>query len=195
MQQTSPIILGSQSPRRKELLSHLGVSFEVLVIPTDESYPRDIALSDVSSFIAHQKALVFDQKIKDTHTIITADTIVLCENEVLQKPNNKAEALEILSKLSNKWHQVITGVCIIHNNQEYVFKDVTDVHFNTIHPSEMNYYIDTYKPYDKAGSYGIQEWVGAAFIDQIKGSYFNVMGLPTHLVYQKLIDLNIIKLI
>ncbi len=194
MQQTSSIILGSQSPRRKELLNHLGLTFEVSVIPTDESYPEDIALSDVSSFIALQKAKVFPESVKMNNTLITADTIVLCENQILQKPTDKKDAIRILTQLSGKWHQVITGVCIIYAGKEYVFKNSTDVHFKNMTQQEIEYYIDSSQPYDKAGSYGVQEWLGAAIIDQINGSYFNVMGLPTHLVYEKLIELEVIKI-
>lgn len=193
MQQTSAIILGSQSPRRKELLHHLGLEFTIQVIPTDESYPEDIAKSDVSSFVAVNKARVFPEELKIHNTIITADTIVLCADNILQKPIDRTDAVNILSKLSGKWHQVITGVCILHQGQEYVFKDVTEVHFSPMTNSEISYYIDRCQPYDKAGSYGVQEWIGAAIIDEIKGSYFNVMGLPTHLVYRKLVELNILK--
>lgn len=193
MQQTSSIILGSQSPRRKELLHHLGLEFTIQVIPTDESYPEDIALSDVSSFVAMNKARIFPKALKAHNTIITADTIVLCDGEILQKPTSREDAIHILSKLSGKWHQVITGVCILYQDNEYIFKDITQVHFTPMTLGEISFYIDRCQPYDKAGSYGVQEWIGAAIIDEIKGSYFNVMGLPTHLVYRKLVELNILK--
>lgn len=193
MQQTSSIILGSQSPRRKELLHHLGLEFTIQVIPTDESYPEDIALSDVSSFVAMNKARIFPKALNAHNTIITADTIVLCDGEILQKPTSREDAIHILSKLSGKWHQVITGVCILYQDNEYIFKDITQVHFTPMTLGEISFYIDRCQPYDKAGSYGVQEWIGAAIIDEIKGSYFNVMGLPTHLVYRKLVELNILK--
>ncbi len=182
------LILASQSPRRQELLKGLDVDFEVRVKDTDESYNDDTPLLKVAEVIAEKKAQAFLNEILDDEIIITADTVVIANHQILGKPKSKIQAFDMLSKLSGGWHQVVTGVCILYKYKTILFSEVTNVNFKTLTCDEMNYYIKTYQPFDKAGGYGIQEWVGYIGIDEIKGSYFNVMGLPVHSVYKNIIE-------
>jgi septum formation protein len=179
------LILGSQSPRRKDLLASLDLDFKVITKNIDETYPNGLSNKEIAEYLANIKSTVF--KPKSNEIIITADTIVCVGNEILGKPSTKIEAIQMLKKLSDRAHEVITGVSIKSMNNEYTFSDTTSVHFGKLTYDEIDYYIDTYKPYDKAGSYGIQEWIGQIGITKIEGSYFNVMGLPVHRVYAELL--------
>lgn len=181
------LILGSQFPRRKELLASLNVDFDVFAKEVDENYPNGLSNKEIAEYLANLKSIVF--KPLSNEIIITADTIVCIGNEILGKPSTKTEASQMLKKLSDRAHEVITGVSIKSMNNEYTFSDTTSVHFGKLTYDEINYYIDTYKPYDKAGSYGIQEWIGQIGITKIEGSYFNVMGLPVHRVYAELLKI------
>lgn len=171
------IILASQSPRRKELLSLLDLEFKVEVKSIDEVFPKDLKTSEVAEYLAMLKASAFTT-IEDKQVIITADTVVVLDDTILGKPNNIVEASKMLRSLSNRNHEVITGVCLKSAKKVISFSSSTKVYFKNLSNAEIDYYIENYKPYDKAGSYGIQEWIGAIGITKIEGSYFNVVGLP-----------------
>ena len=178
------ILLASQSPRRKELLSQLGISFETIILHgIDESYPKSISVEEVAEFISIKKSEAFASVIKDNELVITADTVVVCDNDVLGKPANYLDAIEMLKKLSGRIHKVITGVTISTKKKTRSFSVSTDVEFASITNEEIEYYVENYKPYDKAGAYGIQEWIGYMGIKGIKGSFYNVMGLPVQRLY------------
>lgn len=179
------IILGSKSPRRQELLAGLGIEFEVRTKETDESYPSTLEAHEVPEHIANLKAAAFAE-LSDEDTLITADTVVIAEGRIFGKPHSREEAKEMLHTLSSRTHQVITGVCIRHGKKSISFSDETLVHFSPLTDDEIDFYIDNYRPYDKAGAYGVQEWIGYIAVDRMEGSYFNVMGLPIHKVYQAL---------
>jgi len=172
------IILASQSPRRKQLLEWAEVPFEVLVQETDESYPPNLTPGEIAIHIAKNKALAIKNSTKISIPILAADTIVVLQNEIINKPKNREDAIGILTKLSGKKHQVITGVVILHNEKEIAFADVTEVEFHRLSTSQITFYVDKYKPYDKAGAYAIQEWIGVVGIKSINGDFYNVMGLP-----------------
>lgn len=181
------IILASNSPRRRELLSGLDVDYEVRILDNiDESYPNDIPLEDVAEYLAIKKANSYTNGLFDNEILITADTIVLIDNEIYGKPKDKADALRMLNGMSNKTHRVITGVCLVSTQKSVSFSSTTSVTFGSLDEGEINYYIDKYKPYDKAGSYGVQEWIGYVGVKHIEGSYYNVMGLPIFRVYEEL---------
>ncbi len=183
------LILASKSPRRQELLKGLDVDFEVRVKDTDESYDINTPLLKIAEVIANKKAEVFTSELAFDEILITSDTVVIVDDEVLGKPKTKIQAFDMLSKLSGKSHKVITGVCLMSLEKKILFSDVTKVFFKPLTCDEMNYYIKHYQPFDKAGSYGIQEWIGYVGIDKIEGSYFNVMGLPVDKLYGKLIEM------
>lgn len=179
------LILASNSPRRKELLGGLGVEFEVrLMNGIDESYPDGLPMEDIPQYISKKKAAAYI--LKEDELLITADTIVWVEGEVLGKPKDKGEAHRMLQMLSGRTHQVVTGVCLTTKNSSHAFSCVTDVTFANLSDEEIDYYIDNYKPYDKAGAYGVQEWIGYIGVTSLKGSYFNVMGLPVQRLYSEL---------
>ncbi len=178
------IILASQSPRRKQLLEWAEVPFEVLVQETDESYPEGLSVTEVAMYIAKNKALAIQQSKGISIPILAADTIVVLQNEIIGKPKNRADAIRILSKLSGQKHAVITGVVILHNEKEIAFADTTEVEFYTLTPEQISFYVDQYQPYDKAGAYAIQEWIGVIGIKSIHGDFYNVMGLPVSKVVQ-----------
>lgn len=180
------IILGSSSPRRKELLAGLGINFEVSKIDADESYTEDTPTFDISKTIAYNKSLAYDKDLKENDILITADTIVVIGKNVLGKPSDKNEAVKMLKSLSGKKHQVITGVCLRNASSHKLFSSITEVAFRKLTEKEINYYIDNYKPFDKAGSYGVQEWIGFSAITGINGSYYNVMGLPVQVLHTEL---------
>jgi septum formation protein len=180
------IILASKSPRRKELLAGLDIEFETRIKDVDESYGTDIENHKIAEFLAQKKANAFDDELKDNEIVITSDTVVLCNGEVLEKPKTKIQAFDMLSKLSANQHEVVTGVCVMSKTKTIVFSDTTKVWFKALSCEEMNYYIKKYEPFDKAGSYGIQEWIGYIGIKKIDGTYFNVMGLPVNMLYEKL---------
>ncbi len=184
------IILASGSPRRKQLLELAEIPFEVKVSDIDESYPKGLCPAEIAIHIAVNKARAVQQKIdmgkNSSLTILAADTVVVLDNEIIGKPLNRQNAIEILSKLSGKIHKVITGVCILTGFVEKIFSEETEVAFHELTLAQIEHYIDNYKPYDKAGAYAIQEWIGAIGIKSIKGDFYNVMGLPISRVVQEL---------
>lgn len=183
------ITLASGSPRRKELLKGLGLEFEVRVKPIDESYPNHLKREEIARYLAEAKASAFGD-IGDNELIITADTIVCLDDEVLNKPADATEAFAMISSLSGRSHEVITGVALRSASQTIVFSETTEVTFHQLTRAEINWYIQQFQPFDKAGAYGIQEWIGFIGIQFINGDYFNVVGLPVQLLWQKLKDLN-----
>ena len=179
------IVLSSNSPRRKELLGELGIDFEVRVIEgIDETYPKELSVEEVPQYIAREKARVYI--VDKDEVLLTADTVVVLGNEIMGKPHDEADAMRMLRQLSGKTHQVITGVCLTTNDKQVTFADVTDVSFAELTDEEIKFYVDNFRPLDKAGAYGIQEWIGLAGVTGIKGCYFNVVGLPVHRVYAEL---------
>jgi septum formation protein len=181
------IILGSQSPRRQYLLKELGLKFDVkLKQMVQENYPEDLKEEEIPLYLAKKKADAFTDELNDNMIVITADTIVWKDGKVLQKPRDEKEAFEILRNLSGTVHQVYTGVCIRTVNQKSTFSSRTDVYFKELTDKEIWYYVDKYEPFDKAGSYGIQEWLGYIGVERIEGSFFNVMGLPVQKLYVEL---------
>lgn len=184
------VILASGSPRRRELLSGLGIDYEIKVLPDiDESYPDTLQGEEIPLYIAREKASAYKSIIQSDELIITADTIVWLRGEVLGKPDNKTQAMEMLRYLSGQTHQVITGVCLTTTEFQRSFTTITEVTFANLTEDEIQYYVDNYKPFDKAGAYGIQEWIGFVGVESIQGSHFNVMGLPIQKLYRELIKL------
>lgn len=181
------VILASNSPRRKELLGGLGIDFEVRTLSDiDESYPDTLKGEDIPMFISKKKAEAYKQGMADDDMIITADTIVYDNGHVLGKPKDRAEAIQMLRELSGHSHEVITGVSIVTKEKTVQFASTSKVTFATLSNEEISYYVDHYKPFDKAGAYGIQEWIGYVAVTRIEGSYFNVMGLPIQRLYTEL---------
>lgn len=180
------IILGSHSPRRKQLLESIIPSFDVMVKSVDEDIPDDVKTPLAAQYLAKKKAAAFDDEVNGGKTVITADTVVIWNNTILAKPENKEEAIAMLTSLSGDTHQVRTGVCIRHGEKEFAFDDVTEVTFRELTAAEIRFYVNTYSPLDKAGAYGIQEWIGMIGITKIEGCFYNVMGFPTHKVYEVL---------
>ena len=181
------IILASNSPRRKELLAGLGLPFEVRVLDgIDESYPHDLPVSEVALYIAGLKADAYRSTMVSNELIITADTVVIVDDVILGKPQDEADAYRMLCKLSGCTHQVTTGVCLLTEKKERRFAVTTDVTFKQLTEEEIHHYISHYKPFDKAGAYGIQEWIGYIGVTGLRGSYYNVMGLPVQRIYQEL---------
>lgn len=178
-------ILASASPRRKQLLEWAEIDFEIIVAHSEETYPPHLSPEDVSMYIALKKANAVREKTGGTKPIIAADTIVVLNKEIIGKPKNREDAIAILSKLSGQTHQVITGVAIL-KEEEHLFADITEVEFNKLSQNEIKFYIDKYEPYDKAGAYAIQEWIGVIGIKRIEGDFYNVMGLPVSRVVQTL---------
>src|SRR5215218_1325041 len=179
------IILASQSPRRKQLLEWAEVDFEIRVVPTDETYPEGLPAPDVAVHIAKQKALAI-QPGSNGKIIIAADTIVVLGNEIIGKPKDRSDAITILQKLSGQHHEVITGVVLLKGSKEISFADITDVEFHSLTQAQIEFYVDRYQPYDKAGAYAIQEWIGVVGIKCVNGDFYNVMGLPVSRVVQAL---------
>lgn len=182
------IILGSNSARRQELLSKMGFQFKVKVSNKEEIYPNKLKGKEVSEFLAIQKSDNLKENLQKNELLITADTIVVIDNKILGKPKSKEESCEMIQSLSRKKHEVITSVALTSNDKQEVFSVLTKVTFNTISEKEINFYITKYSPFDKAGSYGIQEWIGLIAIHKIEGSYTNVVGLPTSELYNKIRD-------
>ena len=181
------IILASNSPRRRELLRGLDIAFDVRVQPDiAEDYPADIAPADVAAYISREKANAYKDTIAENELIITADTVVIVGNEILGKPHDDAEAKDMLHKISGRKHQVVTGVCLTTTEKQRCFSVSTDVTFKNLKEEEIDYYIETYSPLDKAGAYGIQEWIGYIGVTALEGSYFNVMGLPVQRIWEEL---------
>lgn len=183
------IILASNSPRRRELLAGLGINFEVRVLPDiDESYPEgELATEDIPEYIAVKKADANRSQMAADELLITADTVVVVDGDVLGKPADADEARMMLHRISGRTHQVITGVCIATASRRHAFSVSTDVTFKVLTDAEIDYYISEYRPFDKAGAYGIQEWIGYIGVTGLNGSYFNVMGLPVQRIYTELL--------
>ncbi len=189
IKQFPPIILASKSPRRQELLKLMGFDFQVVLREVDESYPPGLSPSEIAVYISEKKARAFDLLIEN-EIVITADTIVSLDGNIMGKPENEDHAFEMLSELSGKRHDVITGVSLLKNHKLSSFYELTEVFFKEIGPEQIRYYINTCQPMDKAGAYGIQEWIGLVAVDRINGSYSNVVGLPTHRHYTELCKLS-----
>ncbi|WP_276878729.1 Maf family protein [Chryseobacterium joostei] len=185
------LLLASQSPRRKELLSSLGFEFEVVKIDCEEILPEYIKIEEAAAYLSELKADAF-RGLTNDEVLLTADTVVAIDNQVLGKPKDEADAFNMLRSLSGKIHQVYTGITIKTANKTFTETDVADVALDDISDDEINYYIQKYKPFDKAGSYGIQEWLGMAKISKMTGSFYTIMGLPTHLVYKILKETSMI---
>jgi septum formation protein len=180
------LILASQSPRRHQMLKELGLEFKIQTKDVEEVYPDHLKGEEIPVYLAKLKAEAFVLDLNEKELVITADTIVCVDDMVLGKPNDRAEAVNMLKTLSGRSHQVISGVCLKSKEKEASFSCTTHVHFKELSLDEIDYYIDNYKPFDKAGAYGIQEWIGFVGIDGIEGSYFNVVGLPIQRLYQEL---------
>ena len=179
------IILASNSPRRKELLGGLGVDFEVRVMKgVDEAYPDTLPAKDVAEYISREKASVYD--VADDELLITADTVVIVGDDILGKPKDADDAHRMLREISGRIHQVVTGVCLTTAKEQRSFSVVTDVTFKQLSDEEIDFYIRNHRPYDKAGAYGIQEWIGLVGVESISGSFYNVMGLPVQRIYEEL---------
>ena len=191
-------ILASQSPRRKTLLEWAEIPFEIIISDADESYPTHLAIEEVPVYIAKNKALAVKEIILSTkpamvnQCIIAADTVVVLDQKIIGKPSNKEQAIESLLSLSGKTHKVITGVVLLHQDKEMSFSETTLVEFHTLTIEQIEFYVDKYKPYDKAGAYAIQEWIGVVGIKKITGDFYNVMGLPVSKLMQKIKQLNIV---
>lgn len=183
------IVLASGSPRRRELLAGMGISFRVAeAYPVDEVYPAALAVQDVPLYLAERKSRAFPEVLKEREILITADTVVIHGGRVIGKPAGREEAVETLRQLSCSVHEVVTGVMLRSSRAERKFSDTARVVFGPLTAEEIEYYVDRFRPYDKAGAYGIQEWIGYAGIERIEGSFYNVMGLPTRLLYLELSD-------
>jgi septum formation protein len=185
--QQFPIILASKSPRRQELMKLMGLDFTIELKEVDESYPDQLTPAEIAVYISEKKIKAFDAS--PNQIVITADTIVALNGEILGKPTDRAHAQKMLRKLSGSTHEVYTGVSIAKNNQITSFYDLTEVRCREVSDEEIDFYIDNYQPYDKAGSYGVQDWWGLVVVEEIRGSYTNVMGLPTEWLYQELCKL------
>lgn len=180
------IVLASKSPRRHELLRGLGIEFEIRTRDTDESFDPTMKLEEIALFLADVKAKAMVDTLGENELIITADTIVCLDDIVLNKPQSAEEACEMLRTLSGRMHKVFTGVSLMSTQKQQLFYDETNVFFRDLSDDEIRYYVENYHPYDKAGSYGAQEWMGYVGVERIEGSYFNVMGLPVHKLYTEL---------
>jgi len=181
------LILGSGSPRRQELLKSLGFTFTVKPINADESFSDTLKAQEIPLYLADKKANAFPEKLKGKELLITSDTIVWCENKVLNKPADFNEGKEMLSILSGKMHQVFTAVCLKSADKQVLFYDESKVYFKNLTVQEIEYYLTNFSPYDKAGGYGVQDWIGYIGIEKIEGSFYNVMGLPVKQLYEELI--------
>ena len=180
-------ILASKSPRRQQLLRDLGLDFEIVAREYDEKYPPELTGAEIAEYLSLQKALLFKNDISENEVVITSDTIVWCDSQVLDKPSDPEDAVRILKIISGKTHEVITGVTILSCKGEFTFSDTTKVTFDNLSDEDITHYVNEFKPFDKAGGYAIQEWIGLAGIVSIEGSYFNVVGLPVQKLYRELI--------
>jgi septum formation protein len=180
------IILASKSPRRSQLLREAGFKFDIQTRDIEETYPSTLPAEDVAEFLAEKKAEGVKDFITDDEIILTSDTTVVMGNTIFGKPKDARDAFDILKTLSGKSHKVITGVCLLSKNKKRIFKGVSTVYFDKLSDKEINYYIDNYKPFDKAGAYAIQEWIGLCKVKKVKGTYSNIVGLPMRKVYKEL---------
>jgi len=181
------LILASKSPRRQYLLKELGLDFEVHTREVDESFPENLRAQEIPIYLSQKKADAFDDELSENTIVITADTIVWIDDQVLNKPENFADAVRMLKLLSGKKHEVYTGVCLKSKHKTISFYSLTNVYFKVLSQEEIEYYINNYNPYDKAGAYGAQDWIGYIAVEKIEGSYFNVMGLPVRELYEELL--------
>lgn len=188
MVQHKKVILASQSPRRQELLAKLGVKFDIQILGIDETYPPELSPYEVPEYLARLKSDPFNGKVNEDTCVITSDTVVIYNDRILGKPSDATDALSMILELSNKEHYVVTGVCLQFNNRKVSFTNTSKVIFETVSEAEARFYINEFKPLDKAGAYGIQEWIGQAKIQKIDGCYYNIMGLPLNALYNKLIE-------
>jgi len=182
------IVLASSSPRRQQFLKDLNINYEIRTKDVDETYPKNLKGSKITDYLAQLKASVFLNELKNDEILVTSDTIVWFNKKALGKPKDFKEAKNMLLQLSGKMHEVITSIAITDNQHQIIVNDITKVYFKNLSLEQIDYYIKEFKPYDKAGSYGIQEWIGFIGVDKIEGSYFNVMGFPTHKFYEALIN-------
>jgi septum formation protein len=180
------LILASRSPRREQLLQELGLKFDIVVKDYSETYPQNLTGEEIARYVARKKAMSFSNNISDNEIVITADTIVWCKNKVLGKPGDFKEAVSFLKEISGNTHEVITGVTLLSSGKEVTFSESTRVTFRDLTDEEIIHYVEKFKPYDKAGAYGIQEWIGIIACSKIEGSYFNVVGLPVQRLYIEL---------
>ena len=181
------VILASRSSRRRELLKGLDIAFTLASnYDFDETYPKSMRLLDVPAYLAENKSDKYPKQLNENDILITADTLVVCDGELLGKPKDRADAIRILTKLSDNKHEVLTGVCLRSIDKKRTFVVSTYVYFSRLRKSEIEYYVDNYEPYDKAGAYGVQEWIGYIGVERIEGSYYNVMGLPVQRLYSEL---------
>lgn len=180
------LILASKSPRRQELLKGLGLEFEIRTKDIEEKYPPALQAEEIPRYLSRLKAEAFMDELNENEVLITSDTIVHLDGRILEKAADRVEAIEMISSLSGKTHEVITAITIAQKTKQKTVHASTKVHFSELSDAEITYYVDHYKPYDKAGAYGIQEFIGYIAVDRIEGSYFNVVGLPVHLLYQEL---------
>ncbi len=190
---THHLILGTKSPRRQELIQGLGLPYEVRTLDTDESYPESLKPQQIASFLAEIKAKALLETLKPTELLLTSDTVVITESQVLGKPENKDAAKQMIALLAGNTHRVITGVHLATLQESYTFDVTTEVTFLPLESWEINYYVEKFNPFDKAGSYGIQEWIGYIGIEKMHGSYYNVMGLPTAELWKVLKKLGYIQ--
>lgn len=181
------IVLASQSPRRQALIKSLDIPYRIFVRKVDEDFPHDLPYDEVPQYLACKKAEAYKKGFGDNWILITADTVVVLDGQILGKPSTKEDAKHMLRQLSGRSHEVITGVCLHSAHNERKFKSVSKVWFRELTDEEINYYVDKYEPLDKAGAYGIQEWIGSVAVEKIEGSYYNVMGLPVHALYRELL--------
>lgn len=184
------IILASASPRRQQFFKELGLDFEVRLKPVEEIYPEELKDVEITNYLAELKAAAFEGELSTGDILVTSDTIVWHEGDALEKPRDPAQAFEMIKALAGKTHEVITSVCFKTSEKQKIVHAVTRVSFSKLEEDEIQFYIDNFRPFDKAGAYGIQEWIGLIGVEHIEGSYFNVVGLPTHLVYQTLRELS-----
>lgn len=180
------LILASKSPRRKQLLQEAGFQFEVRTQEVEENFSHDMPVEEVPAYLARKKARAMLPNIEADDTIIAADSVVILDGKIYGKPQSREEAITTLQKLSSSIHRVITGVCLLSIEKEHCFSGISDVQIGVLSSAEIEYYVDNFQPYDKAGSYGIQEWIGLCKVKHIEGTYTNIMGLPMDLVYQEL---------
>lgn len=180
------LILGSKSPRRQQLIKELGLSFEVRTKEIEETYPPNLKGFEIAEYLAEKKSNAFLSSLGENEIVLTSDTVVWCNGESLEKARDDKEAMQMLSKISGKTHEVITGVCLQSKDKKILFHDTVKVHFMEMSQETMAFYVQKFKPFDKAGAYGIQEWLGMVAIRGIEGSFFTVMGLPTHRILEKI---------
>lgn len=185
MNLSRPLILASSSPRRQYLMKEAGFTFRIQSPDIDESFPSTLAPALVPAYLAEKKARVFEQQLTN-EIVVSADTVVILGDKILNKPADRADAIRMIGMLSGQTHTVVTAVCLLGKEKIDCFSDHTEVTFQKLTQSEIEFYVDTYKPFDKAGAYGAQDWIGIVAIERIAGSYFTVMGMPMHLVYTRL---------